>query len=184
MENSLLRSGEIAFFEPDIRGYIDKTARNVVEYMIGERLTLSAAESCTGGLIASAVTSVPGASKVFGCGVVSYSVDIKESLLGVPKEIIDRFGVVSAETARAMSERSRIISESDISVAVTGLCGPASPDDPAPVGTVYVSTSCRGGTEAENLKLYELGSFERNINRLPTAAFALEKVMERLKKGF
>ncbi len=183
MENSPIRSGKIPLREAEIREYIDKIARNVVQYLFDERLTLSTAESCTGGLIASAITSVPGASKVFGCGVVSYSEKIKEDVLGVPEGIISGFGVVSRETAMAMAERSRIISGSDIAVSVTGLCGPASPDDPAPVGTVFVGTSFSGRTKAENLKLYELGSFERNFNRLLAAAFALEAAMTRLRAG-
>lgn len=183
MENSPLRNGNIPFEEADIREYIDKIARNVVQYLIDERLTLSTAESCTGGLIASAVTSVPGASKVFGCGIVSYSEEIKEKILGVPEDIISDFGVVSAQTATAMAEGAQKIAKSDIAVSVTGLCGPASDTDPAPVGTVFVSTACRGKTVAENLMLYRLGSFERNINRLLTAAFALEAVYERLKMG-
>ncbi len=177
---SSLRDGKVPFTEAGISAYIDRTARNVVQYMIEKNLTVSTAESCTGGLLSSAITSVPGASNVFECGIASYSERIKEELLGVPKNIIESFGVVSSQTACAMADAVKELSGSDISVGITGLAGPASPSDTLPVGTVYVSTAYEDRTVAENLRLYELGSFDRSLNRLLTAAFALEALCERL----
>ena len=173
---SRLRDGAVPFTPPEISAYIDRMARNVVQYMIEKNLTVSAAESCTGGMFSAAITSVPGASKVFECGIVSYSERIKEELLGVPQSVIDGYGVVSPQTANAMAQAVRNLSKSDISVGITGLAGPASPDDTLPVGTVYVSTAYKDRIVAENLRLYELGSFDRETNRLLTAAFALEAV--------
>lgn len=180
---SELRSGKISLDPVEIREYIDRTARNVVQYLIDEKLTLSIAESCTGGLIGSAITSVPGASNVFECGVVSYSDRIKEGILGVPHEVISEKGVVSAETAIAMAEGVKDLSGSDLSIAVTGLAGPASASDTLPVGTVYISLAYRDRKIAENLRLYELGSFDREMNRLLTVGFALEAVLEILKES-
>ena len=176
-----LRNGKIALNEINIREYIDRTARNVVQYLIGENLSVSVAESCTGGLIASAITSVSGASAVFECGIVSYSERIKEEIVGVPRETIESFGVVSAQTAIAMAEGVKKLSGSDLAIAVTGLAGPKSESDTLPVGTVYISTVYRGKAFAENLRLYELGGFGRNMNRLLSAAFALERALVALE---
>ncbi len=175
-----IRSGKFSLTNDNIRGYIDRTARNVVQYLIGNNISLSTAESCTGGLLASAITSVPGVSKIFECGIVSYSERIKEELLGVPARIIDDYGVVSPQTAVEMAKAVKKLSGSDIAVGITGLAGPASPDDKQPVGTIYVSTAYRDRIVAENLRLYELGGFERETNRLLTAALALEEIAKAL----
>ncbi len=179
---SALRDGAISLEINNIREYIDRTARNVVQYMIDERLTVSTAESCTGGIIGAALTSVPGASKIYGCGVISYSEKIKEKLLEVPHKTIEVKGVVSAETAISMAEGVMKLSGSDVSVAVTGLAGPASDEDGLPVGTVYIAVIYKDIKFAENLRLYELGNFDRETNRLLSAAFALEKTFEIIKR--
>ena len=166
-----------------IREDIDRTAQNVVKYMIGEKITLASAESCTGGMIASAVTSIAGASNVFGCGIVSYSVECKENVLGVDRSVIDSFGVVSAETALAMAEAVKKLSGSDIAVAVTGLAGPKSDSDVLPVGTVYAAVVYKDIRHAENLKLYELGELTREENRLMTVKRALELTYSALTDG-
>lgn len=103
-------------------------------------------------------------------------------MVKVPPEIIERFGVVSRETAEAMSAGIMNLSESDYSVGITGLAGPASESDILPVGTVYVSVKSREKTVTQNLKLYELGQFERNINRLLAVGFALEMLEELMKE--
>ena len=168
---------QIIDFSPDeIRGYIDKKAQNVVQCLIEKNLSISTAESCTGGLLSAAITAVPGASGVFGCGIVSYSIEVKENLLGVPAEVIDGYGVVSAETAKAMAESIKKISGSCISVGITGLAGPAGKNDPLPVGTVYTAIAYEDRMVAENLRLFELGSFNRETNRLLTVAKILEKL--------
>lgn len=103
--------------------------------------TFSAAESCTGGLIAKRITDLPGASCVFRGGVVSYTNEVKASVLGVPQETLDRYGAVSEPVARAMAEGVRRITGSDLSVATTGLAGPDGDDRGNPVGTVFVALS-------------------------------------------
>ena len=104
-------------------------------------VTFAAAESCTGGLIAKRITDLPGASCVFRGGVVSYTNEVKASVLGVPQETLDRYGAVSEPVARAMAEGVRRITGSDLSVATTGLAGPDGDDRGNPVGTVFVALS-------------------------------------------
>ena len=102
---------------------------------------MSAAESCTGGLISSLVTSVPGASEYYLGSVTSYAVDIKKNILGVPEEIIGRYGVVSSECAASMAENARRITGSDYAVSTTGVAGPGGGTDENPVGTVWIGAS-------------------------------------------
>ena len=128
--------------------YSDRDDR--LECVVGRLLkaagqTLSAAESCTGGEIAHMLTGVPGSSAYFLGSVTSYAIAVKESVLGVPAETIDRFGVVSSEVAAAMAEGVRRLTGSDWSVATTGLAGPDG-DGVNPVGTVWIAVSSAAGT--------------------------------------
>ena len=103
------------------------------------QLNFSAAESCTGGLIAKRMTDVPGASAVFLGGVVSYTNGVKAHVLGVPQDVLDRYGAVSAPTARAMAEGVRHLTGSDLAVSVTGVAGPEKDDRGNEVGTVFIA---------------------------------------------
>ena len=114
-----------------------------MEEVIGRLLkergeTLSVAESCTGGLIGSRLTEVPGSSAYFIEGVVSYSNDAKVRSLNVPEATLQEFGAVSAETARAMAEGMRAAAKTDHSISVTGIAGPDGGSDEKPVGTVFI----------------------------------------------
>ena len=100
--------------------------------------TLVTAESLTGGGIGNALTAVPGASLVYKGGVISYVNDVKRDALGVPQEILDRYGAVSAWTAGYMSSGVRKLLQADIAVSVTGLAGPGGDEFGHPVGTVYI----------------------------------------------
>ena len=104
-------------------------------------LTLSAAESCTGGLIAKRMTDLPGASKVFCGGVVSYWSEVKAAVLDVPQEALDTFGAVSEPVARAMAEGVRRITNSSLGVSVTGVAGPDADDRGNAVGTVFIAAA-------------------------------------------
>jgi len=108
--------------------------------------TLVTAESCTGGGIGAALTAVPGSSAVYKGGVISYSNDVKEHVLGVPGEILDQYGAVSAPVAEAMALGVRNILQADISVSVTGLAGPGGDTYGHGVGTVFVGCSTPKGT--------------------------------------
>jgi nicotinamide-nucleotide amidase len=101
-------------------------------------LTLATAESCTGGMVAERITSVPGASDVFAGSVVTYSDSSKHHLLGVPNELLERHGAVSAEVAAAMASGARMQLRSDAAVAVTGIAGPSGGTPEKPVGLVFV----------------------------------------------
>ena len=108
--------------------------------------TLSAAESCTGGLLAKRLTDVPGASAVFLGGVVSYTDAVKAHILNVPRPLLDEFGAVSEPVARAMAEGVRSLTGSDFALSITGVAGPDSDDRDNPVGLVYIALASAEGT--------------------------------------
>ena len=108
----------------------------VLTLLAGKRL--ATAESLTGGGIGQAVTSVSGASAVFAGGVISYTNEVKHKVLGVPVEILDTCGAVSAPVAKAMAEGARRVIGADVAVAVTGLAGPDGDEFGNPVGTVFI----------------------------------------------
>jgi nicotinamide-nucleotide amidase len=116
-------------------------------------LTLATAESCTGGLVAARLTSVPGSSDVFHGSVVAYADDVKETALGVPAEILERHGAVSAEAAEAMARGARERLGTDVAVAVTGVAGPDGGTEEKPVGLVFVHASGPDGDEARRSEL-------------------------------
>lgn len=100
--------------------------------------TLVTAESCTGGGIGAALTAVPGSSAVFKGGVISYTNQVKTEILGVSREVLDRYGAVSQPVAEAMTSGVRKLLKADIAVSVTGLAGPDGDEFGNPVGTVYI----------------------------------------------
>ena len=124
---------------------VNEKANMLVVKAKSEKMTLSAAESCTGGLVCAALTDVPGASEVFDRGFVTYSNDAKCALLGVDPTIIATHGAVSAETARAMAQGALEHSRADIAVSITGIAGPGGGSAEKPVGLVHVGCARRGG---------------------------------------
>jgi len=112
-------------------------------------VTVATAESCTGGLIAARITSVPGSSAVFLGGVVSYANAVKRDLLGVPQEVLERAGAVSAECAEAMAAGVRARLKADVAVSVTGVAGPDGGTPQKPVGLVYIGVAADEGVRAE-----------------------------------
>lgn len=143
---------------------------SVAELLLESGLTLSLAESCSGGLIAKRITDVPGSSRYFCEGVVTYSNDAKMRLLGVPHEILDVFGAVSAESAEAMATGIRIASGSDIGISVTGIAGPDGGSAEKPVGTVFIALASPDGCKVERFQF--VGS--REEIRVITAWTALD----------
>ena len=129
-----------------------ESLEQVVSAALLERgLTLSAAESCTGGLIAKRMTDLPGASKVFRGGVVSYTNGVKSGILGVPEALLEEQGAVSEPVARVMAEGCRRVCGSDLAVSVTGVAGPESDDRGNEVGTVYIALASDQGTICRKL---------------------------------
>ena len=151
-----------------IYSYSDDTLQNAVGALLrGTGKTLSAAESCTGGMISSLITSVPGASEYYLGSVTSYAVAVKESVLGVGHDVVETCGVVSSEVAAAMAEGVRKLTGSTYSVTTTGLAGPAG-DERNPVGTVWIGVSGPHGTTTVR-RVYK-NDRKRNIERFTSAA--------------
>ena len=110
----------------------------IVKLLTKKKLTLSFAESCTGGLLASSITSISGSSKVFNMGLVTYSNNAKVKLLQVPKKTITKYGAVSHETCLSMVKNLSKISKANISISITGVAGPNGGTKAKPVGLVYI----------------------------------------------
>ena len=110
----------------------------IVKLLTKKKLTVSFAESCTGGLLASSITSISGSSKVFNMGLVTYSNNAKVKLLQVPKKTITKYGAVSYETCLSMVKNLSKVSKANISISITGVAGPNGGTKVKPVGLVYI----------------------------------------------
>ena len=115
-----------------------KVAKNIVELFKKKKIKISFAESCTGGLLSSSITSISGSSKIFTLGLVTYSNQSKINILKVPKKIIIKHGAVSYETCLSMVENLSKISKTNVSVSVTGIAGPKGGTPKKPVGLVFI----------------------------------------------
>jgi nicotinamide-nucleotide amidase len=138
-------------------------------------LALATAESCTGGMVAERITSVPGASDVFTGSVVTYSNVLKQHLLGVSNDLLQRHGAVSPEVAAAMASGARMRLAADVSVAVTGIAGPAGGTPDKPVGLVYLHAASPDGERARELNLP--GEREQIRRRSTVAALHLLRTL-------
>ena len=153
-----------------------KIEQRCCELLKARGMTFAAAESCTGGLIAKRLTDVPGASAAFLGGVVSYTNAVKAGVLGVPRDLLEQYGAVSAPVARAKAEGVRRLTGSDLAVSVTGLAGPDGDDRGNPVGTVYLGLSLPGETLVRRLAL----GGDRSRIRLLAASSALDMIRRHL----
>lgn len=141
-----------ALFGDRIYGADVPSLEAVAAALLKERgLTLGSAESCTGGLIAKRLTDLPGISAVYKGGVVSYTNSVKHGVLGVPQELLDQYGAVSAPVAKAMAEGARRVLGCDIAVSTTGVAGPDSDDRGNPVGLVFVAIAAGDGVHVREL---------------------------------
>lgn len=136
-------------------------------------LVASTAESCTGGLIAKRITDVSGSSSVFNCGIVSYSNEIKHSVLGVSEETLSKYGAVSEQTVREMVSGVLRVSGADIAVAVSGIAGPASDNTDKPVGLIFLAASNGKKTVVKKLQNKFTGDVRR-LNRESASDEALK----------
>ena len=132
---------------------VDSLEHRVLQLLQSRGLTLSAAESCTGGLIAKRITDLPGASSVFLGGIVSYTNGVKARVLDVPEDLLSTYGAVSAPVALAMAEGVRRLTGSDLAVSVTGVAGPDRDDRGNEVGTVFVALAAPDDTAVCHLDL-------------------------------
>ncbi len=144
--------------------------------LLDNNLTVSTAESCTGGRIASLITSVPGSSSWFRGSVVAYDNIIKTGVLGVDPAVISRFGAVSEETARAMAEGVRRLTATDYAIAVTGIAGPTGGTPEKPVGTVWIAIASPAGIIAEKHRFAD----DRAINISRSAYTALNLLRKQI----
>ncbi len=151
--------------------------QKVHELFKGRQLTLSLAESCTGGLISHYLTTLPGASDFFEAGLVTYSVGIKKRILGISAETIAHYGVVSEETAREMAEKVRMLTGTYCALSTTGNLGPGTLEGKER-GLVYIAASKEGKTSAKELRLTE----DRALNKKKASVSALEFLIEVLGK--
>lgn len=156
-------------------------ATALVARLVEQGLTLTTAESCTGGWIAKAVTDVAGSSACFGYGIVSYSNDAKMRLLNVADALLAEHGAVSEPVVRAMAEGALRLSDADVAVAVSGIAGPTGGTPEKPVGTVWLAWSL-GSQEGPRTET-ECVQFdgERVDVRLQTVIHALTGLLERVQ---
>jgi nicotinamide-nucleotide amidase len=150
-------------------------AEEVLAKAQNDRLRIATAESCTGGLIAGALTEIPGASDVVDCGFIVYADEAKTRLLGVPEETITRHGAVSEEVARAMVQGALDHSNADAAVAVTGIAGPTGGTALKPIGLVHIA-ALRSGRPIEH-RCYEFGDIGRSEVRMETVDAALKLLL-------
>jgi nicotinamide-nucleotide amidase len=152
------------------------SAKRVIETAVTKKLTIATAESCTGGLVAGALTEIAGSSAAVLNGFVTYSNEAKQRMLGVPALTIEAYGAVSRETALAMATGALNNSPADISVAITGIAGPGGGSTEKPVGLVQFAASRRGGrTIAREERFGDLGRSEiRRRSVLTALAMLLE----------
>ncbi len=148
----------------------------VVEYLHREGLTLSAAESCTGGLIAKRITDISGCSDVFYGGCVTYTNEIKQRLLGVSAETLEKYGAVSEQTAKEMAKGVRERLGTDIGVSATGIAGPTGGSAETPVGTVFIGISTKNGEKVRKLSLSPMRS--RDYIRIVSVANAYDMILK------
>lgn len=153
-------------------------ARKVIEAnrAIGRRVTV--AESCTGGLVAAALTEIPGSSDVLEAAFVTYSNAAKHALLRVSGDVIETFGAVSIATAWSMAQGALEQTGADVAVAVTGIAGPGGGSDRKPVGTVVFARAEKGGSTSDvHADKHEFGDLGRGGIRLQAALCALELLL-------
>ena len=153
----------------------------VVKALHEKKLTLSAAESCTGGLIAKRATDISGCSDVFFGGCVTYTNDVKQRLIGVSAETLEKYGAVSEQTAREMARGVRLATGSDIGVSATGIAGPTGGTPETPVGTVFIGISTKDGENFRKLTLSPMRS--REYIRQASATNAFDMVLKAIRNS-
>jgi nicotinamide-nucleotide amidase len=148
----------------------------VVRLLHEKGLSVATAESCTGGGVSRALTDISGASAVFGCGVCTYSNDMKQKLLGVKRETLDAYGAVSEQTAREMARGVRALSGADIGLGVTGIAGPEGGTPEKPVGLVYIAVDAEGYGDVREFRLSRGHKNEREFIRSFAVMHALSMI--------
>lgn len=149
---------------------MQKVLEKLYEVLKRQNKTIATAESCTGGMIGAALTSLPGVSRHYGYGVVTYANEAKEKLLGVSHRTLEEYGAVSEQTAVEMAQGALKISGADIAIAVTGIAGPGGGTEEKPVGLVYIGIATADGA----VSYKNIFSGDRNEVRTKTVIKALK----------
>ncbi len=152
--------------------------RRLGDKLLHRKLTLSLGESCTGGLIGHRLTEVPGSSEYFLGGIIAYSYEAKERLLGVRHDTLYRHGAVSEETAKEMARGARQALGADIGLAVTGIAGPGGGLPGKPIGLTWIALSSREGETAQQFTWHG----DREANKLQSSQAALEMLEQFVDK--
>ena len=162
-----------------VSGALVAIAERLQGVCLGRKLTVATAESCTGGLVASMITEVPGSSGYFLGGVVSYADTAKAALLGVPEAMLAAHGAVSAQVAVAMAAGTRARFGAALTVSITGVAGPDGGSESKPVGLTYVGIADAAGTDVRRFTF----NHDRAGNREAAAREALGWLLERAEAG-
>ncbi len=160
----------------------DTLQETLVRLLTEKGLKVCTAESCTGGLVAKRITEVEGASKVFELGLVTYANEIKTQFLGVSPDVLERFGAVSEQTARLMSEGAIEVSGADVAVSITGIAGPGGGSEEKPVGTVFVCVADKHMRWVKKLSI--TGRGERETVRYLASSHALDMLIRFVKNRY
>jgi PncC family amidohydrolase len=158
---------------------IGHSARRLVKLLAEKHLSVSVAESCTGGLLGSLLARVPGASAVFYGGFITYTVLVKQKVLGVGADLLEKYGAVSRECACAMAESARARIGASIALSVTGLAGPSGDGSENPIGTVWIAGVCTGVPVFARVHNFSGG---RNSIRRKAASAAIDLGLELVNK--
>jgi nicotinamide-nucleotide amidase len=153
------------------------SAKEVIALLTDKKLSIATAESCTGGLVAAALSGVPGASETLYGGFITYSNPAKTKLIGVPSRMIRDHGAVSAQVARAMADGGRSTARADVCISVTGIAGPTGGSEKKPVGLVYLACATHEGTTVIERRF---GAIGRDEVRARSVEAALELVIDTL----
>ena len=149
--------------------------KKVLSKLLKKKIKVAIAESCTGGMLSSSLTSLSGSSKIFSMGIVTYSNKSKISILKVPKKIINKFGAVSAQCCISMVNNLSKISNSQLNVSITGIAGPGGGSKTKPVGLVYVGINYRGKISINKFNF-------KNKNRIFIQRSTVKKSLELILK--
>lgn len=161
---------------------LDKTVSDIVQLLDKRAQKIATAESCTGGMLSQLITSVSGASSVFELGLCTYSNDMKERFLHVPKGLLDTYGAVSAQVAGSMARGLGEISGAELCVSVTGFAGPGGGTEEYPVGTVFAGICYGGYMCVAHLELHRFCGTSREAIRRGAAVCALGIALKMLKE--
>lgn len=156
---------------------IRQKAEKVIEALVARGEMLVTAESCTAGLVAAALTTVPGSSDAIHGGFVTYANGAKMRMLGVPKHLLESYGAVSLQCARAMADGARNKARVDVAIAITGIAGPGGATDKKPVGLVHFAVSTASGTATLEKRFGDIG---RDKVREQSVLAALDLVLTTL----